>query len=131
MVEVQVLWNFWPLDLFFWWPLKVALNFLFFPFWFPTIPFYETWNLLPTIGGLFFWFFLVVSLPPTLFLFVVSGAFLFLQSWFYFTSLPDLFVIFVGLIIGGAATGILYGMTGFKFTIPEMPTWAGVLWFMR
>ena len=126
-----MVWNFWPFDLHVWWPLKFSMNLFLFPFWFPTIPFYETWNVLPTLGGMVFWVFLIITLPLTFILFLFSGAFLVIQSWLYLSSLPDIFVIYMFLLCGGIAALLLYLFTGYKFVISEMPSWSGVIYFMN
>ena len=53
---IEIFWNFWPLDILIWWPVKAVLNFFWLFFWIPSIPFYEVWNFIPEGIMLILWY---------------------------------------------------------------------------
>tara|TARA_B110000285_G_C14697826_1_gene412062 strand:- start:120 stop:485 length:366 start_codon:yes stop_codon:yes gene_type:complete len=105
-----MLWNFFPFDLVLWWPLKAGLNLLLFPFWIISIPFYEFWNLLPNTAGMLLWVVCSVLFWPILFFFFFLLGIFLAFTYFFTTSLPDLFVVtsttvFTIILIAGLTGG--------------------------
>ena len=96
--QVEVFWNFFPFDLFWWWITKMFLNVIFFLFWIPSIPFYEAWNVIPYMCTLAAWF-----------------AFGFLAVFWMFAWMADVFVF--------ACFSYLY-MTSMPISTPIM--WVGI-----
>ena len=118
--DVEMIWNFWPLDLVLWFPLKTSLNIIFFwayPFFFP---FFTVWNFIPSWAGIIAWCTLAASL-------FFAGTVFFSTIWLwttitylYLTAWPDIFIAFVLLLfIGGLIFGISE-LTGNTFSLTEL-----------
>ena len=87
--HLQIIWNFWPMDLLVYWPIKASLNIVFFWMWIPSIPFYVVWNIIPESLMLLTWYidtFLVVVFGQYVFWIGLASLVL---GYFYLTALPD------------------------------------------
>ena len=112
-----MLWNFFPFDLVLWWPIKALLNAVLFPLWIISFPFYELWNFLPNSAWMLLW--LVCSIlfwPVLIFLIFLTTVFL-TFTYFFTTSLPDLFVVVTTTVL---TVGIIAGLTGGTFNFDKL-----------
>ena len=117
MPNVSVLWNFFPLDLILWWPLKALLNMLVFPVWILSVPFYEIWNFLPTSAGIVLWILCTALFPIVVVFFIFFSAVFLGFTYLFTTSLPDLFVVFTTSV---TAAGVIAGLTGGTFNFEKL-----------
>ena len=105
--QVEIFWNFFPFDLFWWWIVKMFLNVIFFLFWIPSIPFYEAWNVIPYMCTLAAWF--ALGFLGAFWMFAwFADIFVFLCfTYLYVTSMP----ISTPLIWMGVGLAIILGAT--------------------
>ena len=112
-----MIWNFFPLDLILWWPIKAILNTVLFPLWIISFPFYELWNFLPNSAGMLLWVVCSVLFWPVLgFLLFLTGVFL-TFTYLFTTSLPDLFVVVTTTV---TSVGVIAGLTGGTFNFDKL-----------
>ena len=112
-----MLWNFFPFDLILWWPLKFLLNVIVFPLWIISFPFYEAWNLLPNSAGMLLWLVCTILFWPVLIFFIAFLSIFLTFTYFFTTSLPDLFVIVTTTV---TSVGIIAGLTGGTFNFDKL-----------
>ena len=105
-------WNFFPFDMFVWGYLKYILNNIF--FWaYPLVePFAIAWNFIPDTSIFIVWLAvdLIILISGSICIFDLTG--MTLLSYFYFSALPNEFIEFMTIVLGGIAAGIIYGLTG-------------------
>ena len=113
-------WNFWPLDLFFWFPIRHSLNALFILIWPFFVPFYMIWNFLPTISGLTIWLLMGFLLIISGGIFIFSTGLWITISLLYVVSIPDCLIVF-GMMGFLTIILLLYGgLTGNSFSFTDL-----------
>ena len=123
--NVQIFWNFWPFEWFFWWPVKVVLNFFSFPAYILSLAFIELWNFVPDIFGMLLWVWIVfLGLPLTFVGIFLCFLYLTAMTYFYVTALPEIVIIGFIAVIGGSIAGLLYALTEYVFDWATMPSTA-------
>ena len=115
---VELPWNFFPIDFFIWAPAKWFLNFIFLPFWLPSIQVYELFNIIPYTFMMIIWLLSTIAVI-TLFMVLValSGVWVFITI-LYAYALPDqvtvpIILTIVGSIVAGIVAGV-YAIIGYE-----------------
>ena len=127
VAEVEIIWNFWPFDLFVWFPFRLVLNGIFLIFWIPSTLIYPAWNAIPETLGIVLWALDIVAIPFTLIAWIFCGFYLFGTTYLIVSSVPDIYLALLLPFWAVLIVVILYSCTGFKWTFDTMPEWAVAL----